>query len=236
MTKVDYIECGDCLTLMKEMGNKSVDVCLTSPPYNDKGTGNTPGDTHTKYLNPEYRKDWFEWQCEVIDEMLRISKKLVIYNVGGIKPNRENVYKLIGKYADIIHDIVIWYKPNGLITGTPHSISNTYEYVLLLKPKGVDGVKVSSRLYRNVIINNSNANNPFSDIHHAVMPQNFCAELIREFTSEGDVVLDPFSGMGTTALCSYILGRHYIGFELNETYYEKSLERLKAETSKIRLW
>ena len=133
---------------------------LLPPPYNDSGTknedvGNIKGaNTHKKYLDTEYRKDWFEWQCEVIDEMLRVSKKLDIYNVQGLIKNRANIYKIIGKYANQIHDIVIWYKPNGAPTSTPNKISNTYEYLILLKPKGVKGVDVQSRFYRNVIIKN----------------------------------------------------------------------------------
>lgn len=162
---------------------------LLPPPYNDSGTknedvGNIKGaNTHKKYLDTEYRKDWFEWQCEVIDEMLRVSKKLVIYNVQGLIKNRANIYKIIGKYADQIHDIVIWYKPNGAPTSTPNKISNTYEYLILLKPKGVKGVDVQSRFYRNVIIKNVNANNPYKNIHRAVMSKSFCDEVIKEFTA-----------------------------------------------------
>lgn len=231
--KIDYIECGDCLSLMKEMPEKCVDVCFTSPPYNDTGSKNDTveytkygNNTHRKYLFVETRKDWFEWQCEVIDEMLRVSKKLVIYNIQGLTNNRKDLYRLIGKYADRIHDIVIWYKPNGTPTSTPHKLSNTYEYLLLIKPDGVKGVDVQSNFYRNVIVKNVNTNKEYKKIHRAVMSKDFCDEVIKEFTAPGDVVLDPFLGVATTCISCIEQNRHYIGFELNETYYEEALKRI----------
>lgn len=230
----DYIKQGDCLELLKEMEDNTVDVCFTSPPYNDSGNGsdfNRQGGSHTKYLTPESvsrkNKDWFEWQCEIIDEMLRVSKKLVVYNVQGLKSNRKNVYKLIGNYADCIHDIVIWYKKSATPTSTKHKLSNRYEYLLLLKPKGVKGVNVTSEFKWNVFDIDGNRNNPYSNIHKAVMSKSLSDEVIKEFTSEGDIVLDPFFGMGTTGVSCVEQGRHYIGFELCEEYCNAAKERIE---------
>lgn len=231
---VDYIKQGDCLELLKEMEDNAVDVCFTSPPYNDSGNGsdfNRQGGSHTKYLTPENvsrkNKDWFEWQCEVIDEMLRVSRKLVVYNVQGLKSNRRNVYKLIGHYADCIHDIVIWYKKSATPTSTKHKLSNRYEYLLLLKPKGIKGVDVTSEFKWNVFDIDGNRNNPYANIHKAVMSKSLSDEVIKEFTSEGDVVLDPFFGMGTTGVSCVEQGRHYIGFELCKEYCDAARERIK---------
>lgn len=233
----DYIEKGDCLTLMKELPDNCVDVSFTSPPYNDSGNENESIErkqgTHRKYLQVETRSDWFEWQCEIIDEMLRLSKKLVIYNVQGLKNNRKNIYKIIGKYNERIHDIVIWYKPNGTPTSTPNKISNTYEYLLLLKPDGVKGVDVSSKHYRNVIVKNTNTNKEYSKVHRAIMNKDFCDEVIKEFTKEGDVVLDPFMGLGTTAVSCVEQNRHYVGFEIAEEYFDICCQRLDEAESAI---
>lgn len=238
--KYDYIKQGDCLKLLNEMEDNTVDVCFTSPPYNDTGTKSEDvakpknGSTHKKYLHVEMRKDWFEWQCEVIDEMLRVSKKLVIYNVQGLKSNRDDVYKIIGKYHDVIHDIIIWYKPNGTPTSTPFKISNKYEFLILLKPKGVKGVSVNTQFgYNNVICLLSNKNKEFSKIHRAVMSKDLCDEIIKEFTKPNDIVLDPFFGMGTTGVSCVEQSRHYIGFELCQEYVEKAQERIKNSKPKF---
>ena len=223
--------CGDCLEEMKKMADNSVDVFFTSPPYNDSGTANEDvanlksNNTHKKYEHVERHDDWFEWQCEVIDEALRVTKKYVLYNIQAITNNRTNVYKLIGKYADRIHDILIWHKVNGSPTSTPHKISNTYEFVLILKPDGVEGVDVKSLFYRNVISMNINPNKDYGKIHRALMSEDFCDEIIKEFTQEGDTVLDCFNGLGTTMLSCKEFGCKYIGIELSEKYCQKTIER-----------
>ena len=227
----NYIMCGDCLQLIKQLPDKKVDVSFTSPPYNDSGNANediNKNNTHRKYLQVETRKDWLEWQIEIIDEMLRVSKKYVLYNVQALSNNRKNIYKLIGHYADRIHDIIVWYKPNGCPTSTPNKISNKYEFLLILKCDDVKGVSVNSKFYTNVIVQNINSDKEFSEVHKAVMSKNFCEEIIREFTQENDIVLDPFSGTGTTAVCCKELDRKYIGFEIDENYYKLSLDRLNG--------
>lgn len=227
--------CGDCLDLMRTMPDNSVDISFTSPPYNDSGTKNESvsqpkgHNTHKKYLHVEQRQDWFEWMCEVIDEMRRVSKKYVLFNVQAIKSNRSNVYKLIGHYSDVIHDIIVWYKPNGTPTSTPHKISNKYEFVLIIKCDGVKGVDVSSRFYTNVITMNINKNKEFAKIHRALMSKQFCDEIIKEFSQEGDTVLDPFFGLGTTGLSCIQLGRNFIGFEKHPVYCELANKRINDD-------
>lgn len=231
---INTIQLGDCLEVMKNISNDSIDVTFTSPPYNSEKrkihdtTKLKKRDYHRKYLEEERSEDWYEWQCECINEMLRVTKKYVLYNIQPLYTNKHNVYKLIGKYSDIIHSILIWYKPNGCHTSTPHKISNYYEFILILKCNRVDNVDVNSISFKNVIIENINSNNEYSEIHGAVMNKNVCYKIIKEFSNENDIILDPFSGMGTTCLVAKELNRRYIGIELNKTYYEYSKRRLNG--------
>lgn len=230
---------GDCLTGLKQVPDNTFDVAFTSPPYADFGVessesikmrgGDNPYRTHRKYLNVEQHvDDWLQWQIEIIDELLRTCKKWVIYNVGAIKTNRANVYKLIGHYADRIHDDIIWYKPNGLLCCNEGSISNTYEHILLIKKNVKDMIHVKSRLFRNVIDGiGVNSNNEFADIHHAVMNKKLSDLCINEFTDIHDLVVDPFIGVGTTALSCKHNNRYYCGFEICKQYYEICLERVE---------
>ena len=80
----------------------------------------------------------------------------------------------------------------------------------------------------NVIQTQNNSKNPYAKIHRAVMNKDFCDEVIKEFTQEGDVVLDPFMGMGTTALCCMEQNRKFVGFELCDTYLEEMKNRLDS--------
>lgn len=63
--------------------------------------------------------------------------------------------------------------------------------------------------------------------HPAVFPEKLAEDNILSWSKEGDIVLDPFMGSGTTAKMAMLNNRHYIGFEFNKDYYEKSLERLE---------
>ena len=61
--------------------------------------------------------------------------------------------------------------------------------------------------------------------HPAVFPEKLAEDHILSWSVEGDVVLDPFSGSGTTGKMAMMNGRKYIGIERNETYFDKSIER-----------
>jgi site-specific DNA-methyltransferase (adenine-specific) len=56
--------------------------------------------------------------------------------------------------------------------------------------------------------------------HPALMPMNLAGDLIKSYSNEGDLVLDPFMGSGTTARMAFRDGRNYIGFEIDETYHK----------------
>ena len=234
----DKIILGDCLENMAEMPDNCVDVTFTSPPYAEKGRGEfqttNPCGTHRKYKVVEsyVGEEWYDWQIKVINECLRLSKKWVIYNIGCMAHMRPYIYKLIGYYADRIHDILVWAKPNGLPCGTPKSISNTYEFIFLIKKNPKDVIHTNSDFFRNVI-NLPVNNNEFSNIHHAVMSKSLSDLCIKEFTSEGDLVLDPFMGLGTTALSCLQQNRHYIGFEIYELYYNKCLARVEGRHQEV---
>ena len=63
-------------------------------------------------------------------------------------------------------------------------------------------------------------------IHPTQKPLDLTEFLITKFSDPGDIVLDPFIGSGTTAIACINTDRNYIGFELDKTYYEQSLERI----------
>ena len=142
--------------------------------------------------------------------------------------NRENVYKLIGHFADKILDDVIWYKKNPIPTSIENCVTNSYEHIFILTKDKNLKLKVNKlHNFKNVIELASNSNNQFVDIHHAVMNIELAKIVIQEFTQQGDLVLDPFMGMGTTGVVCKMLDRKYTGFEICEEYYNKSLERIE---------
>ena len=229
---------GDCLEVMKCMNDGAVDVVFTSPPYNDSAA--TARDMekkrHLKYEHIEYRKDWLEWQSECIDQMLRVTRKYVLYNVQALLSNREDVYRLIGKYADKIHQILVWYKPNAQPQPYDNRIGNSYEMVILFRGCAFEHLYINSRHYSNVIVQNINANRDYCDKHRAIMSKPFADEIIREFTQPGEIVFDPFMGLATTGVCCVEQGRLFIGTEIHKPYFDLAVERMEKTTNQYSLF
>ena len=128
MIELDNIYNMDCLEGMKAMPDGSVDCVVTSPPYNfclrvmgdqykhrteGERFGNTdiPMNKYTNGLSDSLdMEDYYKWQCECIDEMMRVTKGVVFYNVQVITGNKVAVMKILGKYAEQIRDLLIWDK------------------------------------------------------------------------------------------------------------------------------
>ena len=224
---------GDCLDIMKQMADGSVDYTFTSPPYNDSGKTQRDLETmrHIKYKNMEWRDDWYEWQCKCIDEMIRVTRNMVFYNVQAILSNKADVYRLIGHYADVIHMILVWYKPNAQPQPYDNRIGNSYEMVMIFKCKDFKCLYCNDRHYSNVIVQNINSDRRYSEIHRAIMSQGFADEIIREFTQKGETVLDPFCGLATTGIACIKQHRKFIGIEIDDEYYEIAKKRIAEDTA-----
>lgn len=229
---------GDCLKVMKNMESGGVDVVFTSPPYNDSGVSESDikNKRHVKYEIVENRNDWLEWQIECIEQMLRVAKRQVLYNIQTILNNKADVYKLIGHFANKIDNILIWYKPNAQPQHYPHRIGNFYEMVLILKCKDFDKLYINSNGYTNVITKNINSNHTYSEKHRALMSEGFCNEIIREFTLPTDTILDPFMGLATTGICCAKQNRNFIGIEIYKPYFDIAKQRMEEETSQMNIF
>lgn len=215
---------GDCLQLMKELPDKSVDVVFTSPPYN-----RIRNDKYEHYN--DNLSDYLGLLIRFTDEALRVSKDKVIVNIQQNHFNKKEVFRYFGKYADRIAGIVIWTKTNPQpsrnydVETNTRSVTNAYEYFIVLNK---DGERFrcygdeNTLNYINTPINSDHIIN-----HHAIMRKDVCDWFIKKFTKEGDIILDPFMGCATTAICAIENNRHYIGYEISDEYYNISLERLE---------
>lgn len=207
----------NCLDGFKMMENKSVDHVLTSPPYNRK--------RNDKYNF--YNDDLVDYKVfikEVIDESLRVSKGYVFFNIQKNYYNKFDVFSLIGDYADKLIDIFIWSKSNPM-PASGHNVTNAYEFVLILSDTN-NSIKSNYTYTKNLFTTNVYSNNPYKSVHRAVMNPEAAEYILHNFTNEKDVILDPFMGVGTTALVCKELNRRYIGFEINKEYHTLAEERL----------
>ena len=224
----NYVTCGDCFSLIKNIPDNSIDVCFTSPPYN-----RIRNDTYEHF--DDIIKDYFVFLKTITDEMLRVAKSRVIVNVQSNHFNKWDIYKFIGEYANNIEGIVVWEKDNPQPATNYRekdhswSVTNAYEFFIVLSHNGKEFRAFRSHT-KNVI--HSNVNSTHFKGHGAVMRKEIADWFIDRFTKENDIVLDPFFGTGTTAVSCVEQNRRYIGFELIEEYYKLALDRIKEVSEK----
>jgi len=203
----------DCLQYMQTMQKNSVDFTLTSPPYNRK--------RNDKYdLYDDQIKDYYKFNVEVIDNLLRITKDYVFYNIQTNFYNKSDVYKLIGNYSNQIKEIIVWEKSNPL-PASGKSITNAVEYFLVLSDKSLK----SSKTYTKNIIKSS-VNSKMPKFHKAVMKQEIADYIIKTFAENSTIIFDPFMGLGTTGIAAAKENKEFIGLEIVNEYYCYAKEAL----------
>ena len=219
MLKENQIYNINCFEGFKLLEDNSVDISFTSPPYNRK--------RNDKYLlYNDKLADYYSFICNFTDELLRITKGLCFINIQKNYYNKIEIFKYIGRYADKIKEIIIWEKTNPM-PANGFNITNSYEFIFVLGDKSLK----SNKTYTKNIITTSINPETFKE-HKAVMHREVSDYIIKTFTKEGDIILDPFFGLGTTGLSCIKYNRKFIGFELSEEYCKMAEERIKNEINK----
>lgn len=233
---LNKIICGDCIAEMRKIPAGSIDLIVTSPPYNLKNsTGNGMKDARGgKWVNaalvngyatyddnmpyPEY----VEWQRDCLTEMLRLLPEngAIFYNhkwrvQGGLIQDRHEIVKDFP-----VRQIIIWRRKGG-INFNPGYFLPTYEVIYLIaKPK----FKLIPKA--NAVGDVWEFTQELNNNHPAPFPVALIERIIG--STDAKIVLDPFSGSGTTALAAKALGRNYIGIEISKEYCELAEKRIKG--------
>ena len=217
---------GDCLELMKDIPDGSVDLIITSPPYNiGKMKSNTT--IHGTYAGNDMEEgNYQDWQVTFLNECHRVLKDSgsMFYN-----------HKIRIKKGVAIHPLEWVLKADFLLKQ-----EITWD---MGKSANCDKIRFfpfSERIYwlvKNPKTKLHNTHN-LSDVwrvvpthkrketgHIAVMPLEIVTYILESIT--GEVVLDPFMGSGTTGIACKNLNRNFIGMELDETYFNIAKDRIE---------
>jgi DNA modification methylase len=232
---------GDCLIKLKELKDDSIDMVFTSPPYN-LGNSGVNKDMYTEYVDDLENEEYYKLLSGCLLECLRVCKGLVFFNLNYSTNNKKSIYRLAYDFVDYLKENIIWDKgtcqpPIGNILGKRYEyifcftknddfIINDFRNNLADKHKNIFGNWISNLIH----ISKKTDQTKFSKTHRAGFPLDLPKVFIDIYTKKGDVVLDPFSGLGTTGLACKQLGREYIGIELMEEYVKISNELLREQT------
>lgn len=230
MIEIDRIYNQDCLQGLKQLPDNSVDLIVTDPPYiiETEGAGIYAQKhlEYTKELND--MKDGFSES--VLNELCRVMKRINIY----LFCSQKQIIPLINYFVNQRRcnwNLLSWRKQNPLPACGNKYLTDT-EYILFFREKGVKvfGTIDSKRTYYITPINSADKKK-FG--HPTVKPVHIVQNLILNSSRKGDIVLDPFLGSGTTAVAACNTKRHYIGYELNPTYFEIARGRIDSAKGQI---
>ena len=241
---IDQIYNMDCLVGMKQIPDKTIDLTVTSPPYN---AGIDYGET---YNDSKPLQEYLSFIRDVMQELYRITKDggRVVINVAntGRKP-----YIPLSSYINMMaieigflcRGEIIWDK--GASVGTScawgswrspsnPSLRDVHEYLLVYSKgnykhtgNGTATLEADEFVADTKSIWQMQTASAKKLGHPAPFPLELPTRIIRLYSFTNDIVLDPFIGCGTTAIACINENRHFIGFEISKDFYNKAEERIK---------
>jgi len=233
---------GDCLEVMKGIPDKSVDMIFTSPPYNMRTrirNGKYTTREKSEHFSKKYKyfddalpiDEFYLFHKNCIIEMLRISK-IVIYNFQIVTGSKEAFLKIVGDFNKDIKDIIIWDKGFGQPAMHEKVLNSSYEMLLVMEDDKKCGRVIQNSTFKRGELQNIlriGRGKKISDIHSACFPEELAETIIKNFSKENDIVLDPFAGSGTTLKMAKKNNRNYIGIEIAPEYIDIINKRLSTK-------
>ena len=242
--EIDRIYNGDCLELMKEIPDKSVDCIICDLPY---------GTTACKWDSIiDFNELWFHYKRIIKDKgnILLFASGVFVFKLYDSQPSLYR-YDLVwqksrcgspltAKYMPLkMHEHILVfgqsasvYNPQMTYGGKPYK--KDYEHAYGIKNNHKYGIK-------GVHTDNKGSRHPISilkfaqkwrrqdQVHPTQKPVELIQWLIRTYSNEGDLILDNCIGSGTTAVAAIKEKRHFIGMELNKEYYDIACKRVENE-------
>ena len=218
----------DIMSMLKDTPDGMVDCVLTDMPYQFEA--HSRGFSGKRPIYKEMAEwtnmdnDWY--RPEILDEFVRICKFPNIFLFGG----KRDVYKMLD-YA-VKKDLEYWIIPVCKKAPAPFT-NNTWltsEFAVHIVDRRLDYNKDYNLKIPYFIIGSNKETS-----HPNEKDLNMIKRIVANITKEGDTIFDGFSGSGTTMVACHILKRNFIGCELNEKYYNESIERLKTYQSQLEL-
>jgi site-specific DNA-methyltransferase (adenine-specific) len=239
---LNKIICGDCIKVLSKARGPFADLIFADPPFNI-------GYKYDKYNDEVAGDKYIVWTREWMTACKRVLKPAGSFYIAIGDDYAANVKVIADQIGLIMRNWIIWHYTFGQQTKDKFARAHTHIFYFVNDEKNFtfndDIVRIISD--RQKIYKDSRAN-PSGKMPDDVwdeypricgtfdertnfpcqMPESLLARIIRASSNEGDWVLDPFSGSGTTIVVAHKLKRKYTGVELSKEYVKGTLERLKG--------
>lgn len=232
---------GDCLEVMDKLLREGLKtkIMFTSPPYNMNlriRNGKYCSRQIVKELTTKYTsfddnlpmEEYFEFNKKVIEKSLLISD-LLFYNIQFLTGNKPALFKLIGHFNEQLKEVIIWDKINGQPAIREGVLNSQFEVILVFDAKNAISRRFADGNFKRGTLSNLwniKRGKKIHKSHGATFPLELAEKIISNFTVEGDIVIDPFMGTGTTGVACKELNRSFVGIELDDEYFEIAKERI----------
>lgn len=247
---------GDSQEVLKSLGEESIHLTCTSPPYYNAREYSTW---------PTYN-DYLQFLRNVFTEVLRVTKpgRMCVVNLSPVIEARESRAHESKRVAIPFHffslmeemgwkyiDDIVWVKPEGaainrnggffqhrkpvaykpnIVTETIFVFQKPADFLIDKIVRSYEGEILEKSLVEDHYERSNvwEINPETTSKHLAPYPKELSDKIVKYYSYIGDVVLDPFMGSGTTAVSCVDLKRQYIGVELHEKYVNMAIKRIKS--------
>lgn len=254
---LDELHLGDCMNLLRSLPSQCVDLVVSSPPYNI-GKQYEKRQALEQYL--ENQRAVLEECTRILKPSGSIFWQVGAFSDhrGALVPLDIRFFPILESLGLIPRNRIVWIRQHGLHAKRKFSCRHETilwftkgdDYVFNLDPIRVPQKYKNKKHYqgsrKGELSCNPNGKNPGDiwlfrnvkhnheeqTIHTCQFPEDLIARIILSTTNEGDVVFDPYMGSGTVAVVARDCERHYIGAELDSTYYNIAQRRLSGKPDK----
>ena len=244
---INTIHLGDCIELLKQVPDNSVDLIFADPPYNLQLNGELyrPNQTKVDAVNDAWDKfdskeDYDKFTTEWMKECHRIMKNTGSFWVIGTYHNIFRVGTILQNTGFWMLNDVVWVKPNPMPNFKGTRFNNAHETLIwATKSKSSsytfhyhslkamnDDLQMRSDWWIPICQGTERIKINGQKAHSTQKPAELLLRIILSTSNPDDIVLDPFSGSGTTAAVAKRLGRKFIAFDRDEFYVQVAKDRL----------
>lgn len=230
-TNILYNE--DCKEVLKRLPDESIDLVVTDCPYHISHTGKSGGKgifamdnefVQSGKLFEHNDIEFSEWLPEVYRVLKDGTHAYIMVN--GV--NLADLQKASEKVGFRYQNILVWKKNNATMN---HFYMQCLEFILMLRKgssRDVNDMGISNCLSVPNIIGNK--------CHPTEKPISLMQVMVTQSSNEGDIVLDPFAGGGSTLIAAKRTNRQYIGCEIDKKYYDIAIKRLSQTEHQLTLF